>query len=124
MAIVLISDPHMPRKPSTSMLRQLHGLTYAEADVLARMTVGSRLDEIAKELGISVQTVRTHLKAIFTKTGTSRQAELVRHAVLSGVLLQVADGESESRLVAMAGGGARVGPTRQIERKTIRRGIE
>jgi PAS domain-containing protein/DNA-binding CsgD family transcriptional regulator len=101
MAIVMISDPNMPMKPSTTMLRQLHGLTYAEADILGRLTVGMRMGDIADDLGISVETVRTHLKAIFTKTGTSRQADLVRHAVLSGVMLQGSymDGGSE------AGGG-------------------
>jgi DNA-binding CsgD family transcriptional regulator len=84
----------MPTKPSTSMLRQLHGLTYAEAEIMGRLTVGARLAEIAEQLGISVETVRTHLKAIFTKTGTSRQAELVRHAVLSGVMLQATQTEA------------------------------
>lgn len=87
LVIVLISDPSLPVKPSISMLRQLHGLTYAEADILGRLTMGMRLQEIADELGVSVETVRTHLKAIFTKTGTSRQAELVRHAILSGAIL-------------------------------------
>jgi DNA-binding CsgD family transcriptional regulator/PAS domain-containing protein len=87
MVIVMISDPHMPMKPSTTMLRQLHGLTYAEADIMGRLTVGMRISEIASDLDISVETVRTHLKAIFTKTGTSRQADLVRHAVLSGAVL-------------------------------------
>ena len=82
MVIVMISDPNMPMKPSTSMLRQLHGLTYAEAEILGRLIIGMRSSEIADELGISIETVRTHLKAIFTKTGTSRQADLVRHAAL------------------------------------------
>lgn len=86
-AIVLINDPKIPSKPSAAALRQLHGLTYAEAEILGRLTMGMRLQEIARELDISVETVRTHLKAIFTKTGTSRQAELVRHAILSGSAL-------------------------------------
>lgn len=86
--IVMISDPHMPMKPSTSALRHLHGLTYAEADIMGRLTVGMRIAEIASELDISVETVRTHLKSIFTKTGTSRQADLVRQAVLSGAVLR------------------------------------
>jgi len=88
MVIVMISDPNMPMKPSTTMLRQMHGLTYAEADIMGRLTMGMRLADIATELDISIETVRTHLKSIFTKTGTSRQADLVRHAVLSGAMLQ------------------------------------
>jgi DNA-binding CsgD family transcriptional regulator len=34
--------------------------------------------EVAEMLGISEPTVRTHLKRIFSKTGTSRQADLLR----------------------------------------------
>ena len=126
MAIVMITDPNMPMKPSTSMLRQLHGLTYAEADILGRLTVGARLIDIAEELGISVETVRTHLKAIFTKTGTSRQADLVRHAVLSGVMLQGAhiggaaasDGAGGRPLISAAPEGSAARPPGTPARRT------
>jgi DNA-binding CsgD family transcriptional regulator/PAS domain-containing protein len=96
LVIVMISDPQMPMKPSTSALRQLHGLTYAEADIMGRLTVGMRIADIASELDISVETVRTHLKSVFTKTGTSRQADLVRQAVLAGIVLHDEDTSAES----------------------------
>ena len=66
------------------MLQQLHGLTPAESEVLGRLTDGMRLSDIAEDLGVNIETVRTQLKSIFGKTGTSRQAELVRYALLGG----------------------------------------
>jgi DNA-binding CsgD family transcriptional regulator len=39
--------------------------------------------EIADRLGVSVGTLRIQLKAIFSKTGVRRQAELVRLLLLS-----------------------------------------
>jgi DNA-binding CsgD family transcriptional regulator len=39
---------------------------------------GETLAEIADKLGIAITTVRTHLAHIFDKTGTSRQADLIR----------------------------------------------
>jgi DNA-binding CsgD family transcriptional regulator len=44
------------------------------ADLLCRRMTPAR---IAAELGISVETVRCHLKQAFAKTGAHRQAELV-----------------------------------------------
>jgi DNA-binding CsgD family transcriptional regulator/PAS domain-containing protein len=88
LVIILMTDPDLPVKPSTALLRQLHGLTFAEAEVLGRLTAGLRLAEIGDDLGISIETVRSHLKAIFAKTGTSRQADLVRHTILGGAWFQ------------------------------------
>ena len=34
--------------------------------------------EVASVLGVSATTVRTHLQHIFAKTGTTRQADLVK----------------------------------------------
>jgi DNA-binding CsgD family transcriptional regulator len=39
---------------------------------------GERLEDYAARAGISMNTARTHLKSIFAKTETTRQAELVR----------------------------------------------
>jgi DNA-binding CsgD family transcriptional regulator len=58
-------------------LQRLFDLTAAEACVLALLLDHFRPREIAEELGISITTVRSHLQALFAKTGTRRQSELV-----------------------------------------------
>ena len=69
------------QRPQTSSawLREAFGLTEAEITVAARLAVGTGgLKSIAASLGVSVSTIRTHLQRAFDKTGTHRQAELVR----------------------------------------------
>lgn len=47
---------------------------------------GGELSDIARETGRSVNTVRWHLRHIYTKPGLSRQAEVVRAVkALAGV---------------------------------------
>jgi DNA-binding CsgD family transcriptional regulator/PAS domain-containing protein len=77
-ALVLIMDPDQEREPAAALLRRLFGFTVGEAEVAVRLTGGASLGDIADELSVSYQTVRTHLQHIFDKTDTHRQAELVR----------------------------------------------
>jgi DNA-binding CsgD family transcriptional regulator len=56
----------------------LGALTSREREIAAQMLAGSRTSLIAEELGISVNTVRNHLKAIFRKLHVRSQADLVR----------------------------------------------
>jgi DNA-binding NarL/FixJ family response regulator len=60
------------------MLRRLYGLTTAEAAVAIRLIQGDGIKPIAESMCLSAGTVRTHVQHIFDKTGTHRQAELVR----------------------------------------------
>jgi DNA-binding CsgD family transcriptional regulator/PAS domain-containing protein len=53
-------------------------LTPAELRVLMAITNVGGVPEVAPVLGISEETVKTHLKRIFEKTDTSRQADLVK----------------------------------------------
>ena len=53
------------------------GLTPAERRLAVQLACGLSLRQSADHLGITYQTARTQLKAVFAKTGTSRQAELV-----------------------------------------------
>jgi len=69
--------------PDMRVLCGLFDLTRIEARVAQELTRGHSLDEVATILGSSVQTVRTHLKAIFRKTGVNRQSQLV--LLLSGL---------------------------------------
>lgn len=80
---VFISDPGQRGEPSEQLLIQLFGLTRAEAALATRLSRGLQLQEAADQLHISLHTARTQLKAIFAKTGVSRQAELVRLLVKS-----------------------------------------
>jgi DNA-binding CsgD family transcriptional regulator len=53
-------------------------LTPAEEKVALRVLCGHGLQYAADELHVGTSTVRVHLQRVFEKTGTHRQAELVR----------------------------------------------
>jgi DNA-binding CsgD family transcriptional regulator len=59
-------------------LSKSYNLTASETKVLLAAVEVGGVSEIARSLGISEQTVKTHLKRIFGKTGTKRQAELTK----------------------------------------------
>ncbi|WP_206452990.1 helix-turn-helix transcriptional regulator [Aurantimonas marina] len=65
------------RDTSVLNFRRRYGLTQAEGEIAAAFALGLSLAEIAERRCNSVHTVRTHLKAIFSKTGTHRQSQLV-----------------------------------------------
>jgi DNA-binding CsgD family transcriptional regulator len=76
--LVLIVDPEKQPEPELQALRRLYGLTKTEANIALGVLDGSGLGPIADELAVSLATVRTHLRHVFDKTHTHRQAELVR----------------------------------------------
>lgn len=53
-------------------------LTSAEQRVVQRLLEGTRLADIAAELGVAVETVRSQLKSAYAKVGVQRQSDLVR----------------------------------------------
>jgi DNA-binding CsgD family transcriptional regulator len=65
---------------SREAVAALFGLTPTEARVFASIAEGRTLGETAQRLGIGAATAKTHLLRLFGKTGTRRQAELVRLA--------------------------------------------
>ncbi len=77
-ALVLIIDPEQELEPPKTLIRRLFGLTNAEADIALRAMHGDGLKPISADLGLSRETVSTHLQHVFDKTDTHRQAELVR----------------------------------------------
>jgi DNA-binding CsgD family transcriptional regulator len=56
----------------------LYDLTPAERRVLIAIVEIGGVPEVAPALGISETTVKTHLRRLFEKTGTRRQADLVK----------------------------------------------
>jgi DNA-binding CsgD family transcriptional regulator/PAS domain-containing protein len=74
---VLVIDESSAQKPDPSVLAELFSLTLAEARVAASLVSGLSVQEIAAELRITRETVRTHLRRILSKTNTRRQGELI-----------------------------------------------
>ena len=77
-AIVTISDPDLDRRRQKMNLRCRFGFTEAESGVAIEILRGDGRRAAARRLGISDTTAKSHLESIFEKTGTHRQAELVR----------------------------------------------
>ena len=75
---LFVMDPDLAGTPSPALLQELFGLTAAEAVFAAEISRGDGLQAVAERLAIAQTTARTHLTRIFEKTGTRRQAELVR----------------------------------------------
>lgn len=76
-AVVFVSDPEHEQRTPRELLRQLYGLTPAEAELAAALVGGRTLNDFADETGRRVETVRKTVKQVFAKTETSRQSELV-----------------------------------------------
>ncbi|AKF09780.1 helix-turn-helix transcriptional regulator [Sandaracinus amylolyticus] len=84
-AIVEPPRPSIGVVPDVLTLQRAWGLTRMEARVARRLATGMRLKDVARDLGISQETARTHLKQLFSKTETNRQVALV--ALLRGLPL-------------------------------------
>lgn len=76
--IVLAAKPAEASLPEADQLRCHFGLTDAQARLAIEIARGEGLRACVRRLGIAITTGRSHLKQIFLKTETRRQAELVR----------------------------------------------
>ena len=66
-----------------TVLADFYGLTAAETEVLTKMISGLSSSEIADELQLTKECVRSRLKKIYQKTGVSNQVQLT-HDILEG----------------------------------------
>ena len=64
-------------------LQVVYGFTTAERALAEALLHNETVESFADSTGVSRNTVRSHLARLFTKTGTSRQAELVRLLMLA-----------------------------------------
>jgi DNA-binding CsgD family transcriptional regulator len=81
--VALIYAPDEQRDISTDVLRELYALTPAQAQVARSLFAGRSVEESAAALNLSLNTVRTHLKQIFTRCEVQSQAELL-HLLAQG----------------------------------------
>jgi DNA-binding CsgD family transcriptional regulator len=75
---VFLRDPQLAAEPPQQAISRLYGLTPTEASLTMLLANGMNLDEAAAQLSVSRNTARAHLRAVFAKTGVTRQSGLVR----------------------------------------------
>jgi DNA-binding CsgD family transcriptional regulator len=77
MSIVLLLSRETSPDPNPQRLQQMFGLTCAEVQLATSLVHGQSPLEIAHQCNVSRTTIRSHLAALFSKTDTNRQSELV-----------------------------------------------
>ncbi len=77
-AVVTVCDPDLEQSRQEEKLRRRFALTQAEAAFAASIMKGDGRRAAAARSGITDGTAKSHLARIFDKTGTRRQAQLVR----------------------------------------------
>lgn len=95
-AVAFLSD--LARRPhlSSDLIASLFGLTPTEAEIALELTQGHRRETIAGRLGISNTTVAFHMRNLFVKTDTHRQADLVAKILVGVGALALPKGQEET----------------------------
>jgi DNA-binding CsgD family transcriptional regulator len=76
--LLLATNPDDPIHFPDAVLRALYGLTPAETEVANGLLMAYSAEEIACLRRVSTGTVRQQIKAMMSKTGSSRQSEMIR----------------------------------------------
>jgi DNA-binding CsgD family transcriptional regulator len=85
-------SPREDTRNPIAIAARLFDLTPTQVQVLSFLAQGHAPDAIADILGVGMATIRKHLKDLFARSGTSRQAELVARTLsLASPLRQVSD---------------------------------
>lgn len=75
--IVTIAALSKAGRDLPELLSMLYDLTAAEARVVESLCLGDSVQSISDKYQVSVETTRTHVKRILSKTGMNRQSELI-----------------------------------------------
>ncbi|MGC4076047.1 MAG: helix-turn-helix transcriptional regulator [Rubrivivax sp.] len=87
LALLAVRGAQPQHDPAACVFARQYELTAAQARVSALVFSGQSLATIARSLGLSDNTVRSHLKQVFQKTDTHSQMELVHlHARVCSAL--------------------------------------
>jgi DNA-binding CsgD family transcriptional regulator len=87
--MAIFFDAERQIRLSASLIEQDLELSAREAEIAILLSSGFDVDQVARRLQISVHTVRTHLKSIFSKTGISSQSGLIRRILMGPAHLRV-----------------------------------
>jgi DNA-binding CsgD family transcriptional regulator len=84
--LVFVFDPERRLSPSAALISSELGISAREGEIAVLLSLGHTLPSVATRLGISLHTVRVHLKHIFEKTGIHSQGELIRRVLMSSAM--------------------------------------
>jgi DNA-binding CsgD family transcriptional regulator len=87
LALVVIARSSPDVERIAQRVSRVYGLTAAEARVMAALTSGATVEEIAAAHGVRTSTVRAQVRSLFEKTQVHRQSDLVRLALTGAPLL-------------------------------------
>jgi DNA-binding NarL/FixJ family response regulator len=87
-ALFVIHDP-LSEMPKPRLVADLFGLPQGAASLLAALCAGDDLKDYSERTGISLNTVRFHLKTAFARVGVRRQSDLMRR--VTATLRDLAD---------------------------------
>ena len=77
-AAIFVRRAALDAPMAPELVARAFGLTPGELRVLLTIVEAGGVAETAEALGVAETTVKTHLHRVFAKTGTARQAHLVR----------------------------------------------
>jgi len=92
-AMLMLTPVTRPEAPPVELVRSLFDLTPAEARTARGLAAGQTVEALAAEGGTSTNTVRTHVRGVLTKTGYTRQSDVI--ALLNGLSLPGSAGDSD-----------------------------
>ncbi len=73
----ILSSPDESESSAIYMVAKEYGLTARETDVLEELFKGRTAPYIARDLSVSINTVRSHVKQVYTKFSVHSQQELI-----------------------------------------------
>lgn len=76
--VIMMVDQAHAQSALNPELVALYALTAKEQMVLSNLILGKSIKKIAEQSFVTENTVKTHIKALFRKTGTNSQADIVR----------------------------------------------
>ena len=82
--LVLVVEPGSPAQLDAELVGSALGLTATESRVAVALATGRTVSDIADERGVTIHTVRFHVRRIQAKLGLSRQEDLIRMVLSVG----------------------------------------
>ena len=78
MIVITLEKMQPQASPEEAQLREFYNLTKAQARLVRQLASSIDVEEAANALNISVNTARSHLRAIYTRMGVSNKAQLLQ----------------------------------------------